>query len=52
MLRFATKTDWVLMVIGSIASMANGVAFPMFALIFGNMTDSFGPNSSGDELVN
>ncbi|KAL4464298.1 hypothetical protein ABPG72_011343 [Tetrahymena utriculariae] len=51
MLRYANKTDWTLMVIGSIASMANGVAFPMFALIFGQMTDSFGPNSTGDDLV-
>lgn len=51
LLRFATKTDIILMVCGGIASCVNGIALPMFALIFGNMTDSFSPTSTGDEIV-
>jgi ATP-binding cassette, subfamily B (MDR/TAP), member 1 len=31
--------------------MANGIAMPMFALIFGNMTDSFSPSKSSDDIV-
>ena len=39
------------MILGSIAAAGNGVTQPMFSYIFGNMTDSFGPNSSADEVV-
>lgn len=39
------------MIIGGIASMINGLAVPMFALIFGQMADSFSPTSTGDEIV-
>lgn len=35
MLRFATRFDWFLMIIGGIAAMGNGIAFPMFSLVFG-----------------
>lgn len=34
------------MVIGSIAAMAMGAAFPAFAYIWGQMTDSFGTADS------
>lgn len=39
------------MSIGLVASMVNGIALPMFALIFGQMADSFSPTSSGDDVV-
>jgi len=37
--------------LGGLSAMANGVALPMFALIFGRMTDSFNPSSTGDQVV-
>ena len=40
------------MIIGCIASIANGLTLPMFSLIFGNMTDAFSPTSTGDDIVN
>lgn len=51
LLRFATKTDVLLMILGSAAAIINGIALPMFALIFGQMTDSFSPTSTGDDIV-
>lgn len=41
----------ILLGIGTIAAMANGIAMPMFALIFGNMTDSFSPDKSAEDVV-
>jgi len=38
------------MTIGSIASLAMGAALPAFALLWGDMTDSFG--EGGDSMVN
>lgn len=43
--RYATTQDKILIVIGTISSLGNGVSMPMFAVIFGGMTDSF----SGDD---
>lgn len=48
--RFATKADIILIIIGSIASLAMGAAIPAFALLWGQMTDSFA--KGGDEMVN
>ena len=47
--RFATKADITLIIIGSIAALAMGAAIPAFALLWGNMTDSFG--KGGDAMV-
>lgn len=38
------------MIVGSIASLAMGAALPAFALLWGQMTDSFG--EGGDAMVN
>jgi len=50
-LRFATKSDKVMMIIGSIFAIANGMSMPMFAYIFGNMTDAFKPNATADDVL-
>ena len=39
--RFATGTDTILIVIGSICAAAMGVALPSFAILWGNMTNNF-----------
>lgn len=39
--RFATRTDYIILAIGLFASMCNGAALPLFALLWGNMVDSF-----------
>jgi ATP-binding cassette subfamily B (MDR/TAP) protein 1 len=39
--RFATRTDYILMVLGTICACAMGTALPSFALLWGNMTNSF-----------
>jgi ATP-binding cassette subfamily B (MDR/TAP) protein 1 len=40
--RFATKTDIILMVVGTICASVMGVALPAFAILWGNMTNSYG----------
>ena len=39
------------MVFGSIFAAANGIAMPMFAFIFGEMTDAFSPNATSQSVV-
>ena len=46
--RYANTTDWVLIIVGSICAGATGVAMPAFALLWGNMTDSF---NDANEMV-
>jgi hypothetical protein len=41
-----------MMTIGLIAAAANGAALPLFALIFGQMTSSFSPNTDSTTIVN
>jgi ATP-binding cassette subfamily B (MDR/TAP) protein 1 len=36
------------MFLGGLAAAGNGLTFPLFSLIFGNMADSFGPNATDD----
>ena len=46
LLRFATTGDKLLMALGTLAAFCNGASFPLFSLIFGNMTDAFGPDAT------
>jgi len=48
MFRFANSTDYILMVVGTICASAMGAALPVFALLWGSMTDSFGDS---DKMV-
>ena len=41
MFRFATRRDYILMIIGTICACGMGTALPAFALLAGNMTDAF-----------
>ena len=49
--RFATTYDWILIIIGSTASIANGAAMPLFSLLFGAVADGFGPTKTHDEIM-
>ena len=51
LLRYASKIDWLLMIIGGIAAIANGVALPLFALVLGDMTNALGGGASPDLMV-
>lgn len=48
MFRFTKKNDYILIALGTFASICNGASIPLFALLWGNMIDSF---SSIDDMV-
>ncbi|PIN20100.1 Multidrug/pheromone exporter, ABC superfamily [Handroanthus impetiginosus] len=45
---FADSTDKILMIVGSIGAIGNGVSLPLMTVIFGQLVDSFGENQSRD----
>ncbi|KAJ0053287.1 hypothetical protein Pint_00768 [Pistacia integerrima] len=48
---FADFTDIMLMSIGSIGAIGNGVCMPIMAILFGDLTDSFGQNQNNGNVV-
>ncbi|XP_076953143.1 ABC transporter B family member 11-like isoform X1 [Bidens hawaiensis] len=48
---FADSTDFVLMIIGIIAAIGNGIAMPLQSLIFGELIDTFGGNQDDKDIV-
>ncbi|XP_074358539.1 ABC transporter B family member 4-like [Apium graveolens] len=48
---FADSTDVILMIIGTISAIGNGICLPMLSILFGELTDAFGRNQSNDETV-
>ena len=48
--RFATTTDRIMMLIGTIGAAVGGAAMPVFALLLGDVTTSFAPGHSGKEI--
>ncbi|KAK4847575.1 hypothetical protein QYF36_003452 [Acer negundo] len=48
---FADSTDAALMIIGTIGALGNGLSMPLAALIFGQLTDSFGQNQNKSGIV-
>jgi len=50
--RYAKRKDYMFIIIGSLASAANGAAMPLFALITGDMTNSFNPyGEDADDVI-
>ncbi|OIW13445.1 hypothetical protein TanjilG_05335 [Lupinus angustifolius] len=43
---FADSTDIVLMIVGSIGAIGNGIGMPIMAILFGQVINSFGTNQS------
>jgi hypothetical protein len=46
LLKFSTRKDKLLMIIGTVGSLIAGVALPFFAVIFGTMVNDFGPTAT------
>lgn len=51
MFRFADRTDYILMVVGAVCAIGNGVAIPFFAYPYGQLTEAFSQNASKDAIV-
>lgn len=49
---FADSNDIVLMIVGTIGAIGNGLGMPIMALLFGQMVDSFGKNQFSPDIVN
>ncbi|TYJ04952.1 hypothetical protein E1A91_A12G130100v1 [Gossypium mustelinum] len=48
---FADRTDIVLMIIGTIGAIGNGLCMPLMTTILGDLIDAFGQNQSNDRVV-
>ncbi|KAK1278590.1 ABC transporter B family member 11 [Acorus gramineus] len=48
---FADSKDVVLMVVGTVASLLNGVSMPLSVILFGQMTNAFGQNTDVKTVV-
>ncbi|XP_045813313.1 ABC transporter B family member 4-like [Trifolium pratense] len=48
---FADPLDRLLMFVGTIGAIGNGISMPLMTLIFGNMINAFGGSSSTKEVV-
>ncbi|RDX69267.1 ABC transporter B family member 21, partial [Mucuna pruriens] len=48
---FADSTDIILMVVGTIGAIGNGLGMPLMTLLFGQLIDSFGNNQLGTQVV-
>jgi len=48
---FADSLDHLLMVLGTVGAIGNGISMPLMTLIFGNMIDAFGGSSTTAEVV-
>ncbi|CAO2166047.1 unnamed protein product [Urochloa humidicola] len=46
MFRYADRLDVLLMVVGTVGAVANGVAEPLMTILFGNVIDSFGDSTT------
>lgn len=45
---FADSADKLLMLVGTIGAVGNGVSLPLMTILFGQLIDSFGQNQSKD----
>ncbi|XP_047333744.1 ABC transporter B family member 4-like [Impatiens glandulifera] len=49
--RFADSTDAVLMSVGTISAIGNGLCLPFMTILFGDLVDSFGQNQTNNKDV-
>lgn len=43
---FADSFDFLLMILGTLGSIGNGLGFPIMTLLFGDLVDAFGQNQT------
>lgn len=48
---FADSTDYVLMILGTIGALGNGLSMPLMTILFGELVDSFGRASNTKDVV-
>ncbi|MGV7428829.1 hypothetical protein PJI19_29200, partial [Mycobacterium kansasii] len=48
---FADSTDVILMIVGTIGAVGNGLCLPLMTILLGELTDAFGRNQNNDEVV-
>ncbi|CAL0320897.1 unnamed protein product [Lupinus luteus] len=48
---FADSTDILLMIVGIIGAIGNGISMPLMTLLFGQMVNGFGSNQTSDSVV-
>lgn len=48
---FADPLDYLLMVVGSITAVGNGISIPLMTIIFGEVVNSFGQNSDKKHMI-
>ncbi|XP_057484562.1 ABC transporter B family member 4-like [Actinidia eriantha] len=48
---FADSVDVVLMIVGTIGAVGNGICMPLMTVLFGELTDSFGQNQNSQDMV-
>nr|KYP57748.1 ABC transporter B family member 21 [Cajanus cajan] len=48
---FADPLDHLLMFVGTVGAIGNGISMPLMTLIFGNMINAFGESSNTEEVV-
>lgn len=48
---FADSMDVILMIVGTVGSVANGLCMPLMSVLIGELTDAFGQNQNNNEVV-
>ncbi|XP_071713905.1 ABC transporter B family member 21-like isoform X2 [Rutidosis leptorrhynchoides] len=48
---FADSTDYMLMLLGTIGAIGNGICMPLMTVLFGDVINSFGENQNSHHLV-
>ena len=48
---FADPLDHLLMFVGTVGAIGNGISMPLMTLIFGNMINAFGATENSNEVV-
>ncbi|BAT76976.1 hypothetical protein LR48_Vigan01g291400 [Vigna angularis] len=48
---FADSFDHLLMIVGTMGAIANGISLPLMTLLFGNMINAFGGTKNSNEVV-
>ena len=48
---FADSKDVILMIVGTIGGVANGLGLPFMTILFGEMTNVLGSNQNGQDVV-